>query len=210
MRSYKNIMTDVGLSKMTMVFDAPKTDASYEDAIGDIVAISKDNCRTYVISSLYVKHEGQRICIIPNCEDEEAGWSGTMLRRHFVEECEEVTIDGYTTVWQKTIVDAMVELSEKLDLGWVIEEHYDEATKEEGWRVYRRDFAEKAYIGQDVLFCFSTEALVEALREESISSFCDFKKHEVIMQDADGSFEEDEAYVIIRDKLTVRFNREEV
>jgi hypothetical protein len=48
------------------------------------------------------------------------------------------------------------------------------------------------------------------MAEESISSFCDFKKHDVIVEYPSGEFDEDEAYVIIRDKLTMRVEREEV
>lgn len=201
MKKFTKMMTDCYETKLTMVYQTPIKDGELDTLVGDIVAISKDNCRTYIISDSSVKHEGQRIVIIPSHEDEEIGWSGAMLCRHFVAQCEEVTLKGYATVWQKTIVDAMVELSDKLDLGWVTEEYYDSDTMEEGYRVYSKWFAEKAFIGQNVIFCFSEESLVEIMAAESISSFCDFKKHEVIMECPSGNFISDEAYVIIRDKL---------
>ena len=196
MKTFTNTFTNEAMSnQVTWVFNTLKPNGHLGDAIGDYVAVSSDKRRTYVIEPLCVKHDGERVVIIPNAEEEEVGFTSDMLKRTFVEHCEEVVNDGLCTVYFETVANAMKDLSRKIGLGWVIEESYDYETYEDCWHIYRKDFADKMYIGQDVYFAFTEECLVETMAEMP-NAYCDFKKHEVIMMYPSREYDEDEAYVI--------------
>jgi hypothetical protein len=119
--------------------------------------------------------------------------------RQFIDNCEEVFYDGYTTVWFKDIADNMIAMSERHGLGWVVEEYDDTITHEEGWHIYSAEFAKKLHLDGNCVYCFSkkcAEEEVHRFTEEGKKTRCSYKKEPVIMMYPDGSYDEDEAYVV--------------
>ena len=204
---YTRSWTNTGMKdQVTWVFDTLEKDGTLGSHVGDYCAISADKMRFYRITPYMVEHMG--FCYYPGEDEEsmeellECGFDKNMLCMQFVDDCEEVVTRGYADVWIKDVADNMMAMSERLNLGWVVEEI--EELYEEGWRIYSKTFAEKVYIGQNAIFCFSEESLVEAMRECAecgIFANSDFKKHDVIMMYPDGSYDEDVAYVIIREEV---------
>ena len=172
--------------------------------IGNFTMLSADMCRSYNIHSKgkSASVEFKNFCYYPVNIPE--GYDDEYACREFVLSCEEIRTDGYTDVYCKEVAENIMDMSKELDYDWVMEETTDSDTHEECWRIYSADFAKKAYIGQDVIFCINEKSLVNAMKEESISSYCDFQKHDVIEMIGDGTYMEYEAYVIIRNKLSVR------
>ena len=201
---YTRSLTNTGMADQpTWVFDTLEPDGKLGSHVGDYCAISADKQRFYRITPYMVEHMG--FCYYPGEGEEsmdeltECGFDKDMLCQQFVCECEELFSRGtYVNVWVKDIVDNMIAMSERLHLGWVCEEIED--NYEEGWRIYSKTFAEKAYIGQNAIFCYSAESLVETIGEfvkDNVSVASDYKMHDVIMMYPDGSYDEDEAYVVV-------------
>ena len=128
------------------------------------------------------------------CSMEEEGYDADLCIFTFLHHSEEVWNSGYTDVYIDEAAKAMMEMSDQLDWGWVAEECYDSEEHSDFVRIYSREFAEKTYIGQNVSFCWTAEALVELLEDETNWSDC--KKHEVYMPDPDTVFCKEEAYVV--------------
>ena len=200
--------------QVTYVYHTEEPDGKLRDAIGDVVAVSYDMQRQYTIKSYavafrdflyYADLEVDQL----NEEDDFYEHNMSIFLYCFVDGCEDVFTKGRVEVPFKDVAHSMMAMSDKFKFGWKMRE----ATSDDGqpcWRVYSKTIADMMYLDEDVIFCFSEESLVKAMREESISSFCDFKKHPVIIECPSGKFDEDEAYVIIRDKLTMRAMRKEV
>lgn len=133
------------------------------------------------------------------CSMLEDGFDRGVLIHAFIHDSEDVWTRGRADVYFKEVAENMIAMSERYNFGWVVEELWCEEEHSEFWRIYSREFAEKAYIGQNVSFCFREDALVEVMGMGG-NNWSDFKKHEVIMMYQDGSYDKDEAYVVFHDK----------
>lgn len=174
------------------VFQLADPNGTLGDAVGDIIMLSEDTSRKYIIHSYGVEIAGTDM--VAYFEDAEAyaecGFTPKDMMTIFVESCEEVFHKGYTDVYHDEIANAMDEF-----MGFECERCYDFDTYEDYIRVYREDFAQKMHIGENCVYCFSAESLVECMAECPTAK-CSFKKEEVIMMYPDGSYDKDMAYVV--------------
>lgn len=122
--------------------------------------ISKDH---YII--LADKDGGEAFAYYPeDCSMEEDGYDVDLCTYTFLHSSEEVfSGDNFTDVYIDTVAVAMMEMSEKLGLGWKMENLYCAEEHSDYYRIYSKEFAEKLYIGEDVSFCYTEEALVGAV-----------------------------------------------
>lgn len=204
---YANCWQNTGMPNQTIwVYNTPMPDGKLGDAVGDFMAVSPDYNRCYKVRpTAYVEFKGFVYYPEPEYDEEYCVLDIETKCYMFIEHCEDIFKSyAFTDVWNEEVAINMMALSERLGLGWVMEEIQE--NYEDGWRIYHSGFANKAYIGQDVVFCFDEKTLVEVMAEESITSLCDFKKHDVITMHSDGEYNEDEAYVIIRNKNIVMNN----
>lgn len=125
----------------------------------------------------------------------EDGLDRGTLKHIFIHSCEEIfSHNTYSNVCVEEVAQNMILLSERFKLGWELQKYFDHEDYSDSWRIYSKEFAEKCYLHDKVIFCYSAEALGQALVEEG--GYSDYKLHKVVTMFPDGCWEEDEAYVV--------------
>lgn len=135
------------------VFQLADPNGTLGDAVGDIIMLSEDTSRKYIIHSYGVKVpvDDYVLYLEDNNYMDEYGMDAKGLGMMFVNHCEEVYTKGYTDM---CYFEFMAEFMSSA-MGFIVEEYTDIDTAEVMFRVYRQDFAEKMHIGEDCSFCFS-------------------------------------------------------
>ena len=196
---YTNTWTNTGMpNQPTWVYNAQTQDATLGEKVGDYCAISSDMRRVYKVQYNDCCVEHRDFCYYPT-QDEEIGLCTDTLCCAFIDHCEEVFNDGRAFVLLDEIAENMLDMSERLGLGWVSEEWYDTDTYEDFTVIYSAEFAKKAHIGEKAVYCFSEETMheeVHRLAQEGYAVTFSGEEEDVIMIYPDGSYEEDKAYVV--------------
>ena len=190
---YTNTWHNTG-NEPIWVYQTEEPEGTLGSRVGNYVALSKDMSRCYHIYPSFVEFLGYNTIF-----DGEEGLTEELLCQQFVLSCEEVFCYRHTTEYVEQIVQAMIKMSERFGLGWVVEEYYDRDTYETGWRIYSAEFAKKLHINEDCVYCFSKEIAEEEIwnfAKEGIQARCSMELEPVIMMYPDGSYDEDEAYVV--------------
>ena len=202
---HTNFWQNKGMSEQPIwVYKTEEPDGKLGEAVGNICAISDDMKRHYLITSYAVAFQDFWYYADTTVEglDEDGTYKDNMelLLHSFVQDCEEVFTSCRAYVYFKDVADNMMSMSERLGLGWVLEESYDADTYEQCWTIYSAEFAKKAHIGQNAIYCYTEEALSETVQELAqegyIVEFSSELEECYVMIDADGNYEIDEAYVV--------------
>lgn len=206
-----NMWQNTGMPNQPIwVYNAEREDVGLGERVGDYVALSADMSRMYRImyDGIAVEYQG----FMYYAEDEvhkEGGNTPEYACHHFIECCEKVFTDGYcTNVWFKDIAENMIAMSERLGLGWVMQEQYNREEYSEYWEVYSAEFAKKTHIKDQCIFCFSEESAEEAINDyvelgRIARSSMEFES--VLLADPDGGYEEESAIVVYwAEQVTVR------
>lgn len=188
---YTRIWKNTGMEGTPIfVFQTPDPNGTLWDAVGDICILSEDYSRKYVIRNHEKLElpEGLELDLSEITNDfswERYGVSKDGLLRIFVNQVEEIYREGYAD-----IIFGYATLEE---MGFKLERYDNGCGKTV--RAYREDIAKKMHIGENVIYCFNAESLVELMAEYPKYK-CNFKLEAVIMEYPDGSLDEDMAYVV--------------
>jgi hypothetical protein len=183
----------------TYIYDTEDPNGSLGSRVGNYYAVSADKRRHYFVYANskfpYVEFSGVNDFVYYPEEYLEDGLDREFMARLFIISCEEVFNDGHTSVYHEEVARAMMFMSERGCLGWVMEESIDTDDYSPVWNIYAKWFADKAHIGEDVVYCFSEDAIIRTLKENR-GAWSTWEMDEVIMQYPDGSHDETEAYIV--------------
>ena len=142
---YTRIWKNTGMEGTPIyVFKTAEPDGNPGSAIGDIIMLSEDTSRKYIIHSYGVEIAGtDKVAYFEDTQKYEEKYNSDAFDMgiEFVRKCEEVYYNGYTDVYFDEIANAMH------DIGFKCEKGYDSYTFQHYVRVYREDFAQKMHIG---------------------------------------------------------------
>lgn len=177
---------------VTWVYETENPDGIFRERVGTYCAVSADKRRIYTIGDGYVNF--RNFYYYPEKIEDDWRLDEEILSMQFVRDCDEVFRNGRVDVYFEDIANGMKAMSEALELGWIMKEFYNNEAYDIVYRFYSIDFAKKAHIGENVIFCFSEESVREVLADNP-GATCDFKMQSVIMDYSDG-YDEDNAYII--------------